>query len=663
SAIGSVGQFTINSNTNQFIKDGQPFRYVSGALHYFKVPAVLWLDRMVKYKMAGLNVIQTYNIKLWFVSYFDSYIEWTFHEPEEGVFRFDGDYDIIKYLQTAHDLGLLINLRTGPYIDAERDLGGLPYWLLSKNPKMKLRTSDPTYLSAVDKWFSLLLPKLAPMLYINGGPVIMVQIENEYGSYNACDFEYVDHLRDFHIKHFGREVQLFTTDGNADYFLKCGKIDGVFATIDFGPGSDIVQSFAAQRAHQQFGPYVNSEYYTGWIDHWEEPHSTVGSAQVANTLDKMLAFNASLNLYPLCGGTSFGFGAGANQGDGGQYIPCITSYDFNAPLTESGDPTQKYFDVRKVIGKYLPLPNGTLPAPAPKMETKPIVMKPVLNIYDIIKSQTPIESTFPMTFEELRVRDGFILYSTNIAFIPSDPAVLTVKGLKDRAQVFVNKVYNSLKSSEKLINKLKYAGTLSRTRNLFTIGLDIEFGSQLDLLVENQGRLCYGNVFGESKFFINLLNNKFVNLKGITSNVTIGPQLLKNWKHYLLFKNWTENVAYIQYYSDIYSSNQLPIKKSSFERIPGFYFSEFVLSDNKDYPLDTFLRLDGWRKGLAFLNGFNLGRYWTVGPQLTLYTPKHLFNAFPKPNKLIVFELENTANDRSVQFVKQSVLNATTPYD
>lgn len=174
--------------------------------------------------------------------------------------------------------------------------GGLPYWLLAKNPSMKLRTSDPSYVKEVDKWFQLLLPMLRPMLYVNGGPIVMVQVENEYGSYYACDYAYVTHLRDLHRKLLGPDVLLFTTDGNGDYFLKCGKTDNVFATIDFGPGSDPVSSFQAQRVHQEYGPNVNSEYYTGWIDHWEQPHSTATSKDVCKTLDLMLALNASVNL-------------------------------------------------------------------------------------------------------------------------------------------------------------------------------------------------------------------------------------------------------------------------------------------------------------------------------------------------------------------------------
>ena len=193
-------------------------------------------------------------------------------------------------------MGLYVILRTGPFIDAERDLGGLPYWLLSKNASMQLRTSDPSYLNEVDKWFSLLLPMLRPMLYQNGGPILMTQVENEYGSYFACDYEYVTHLRDLHHKYLGEDVLLFTTDGNGDYFLKCGKIDNVFSTIDFGPGSDPYSSFKSQRVHQQYGPNVNSEYYTGWIDHWEQPHSTATSSSVCETLDVMLSLNASVNL-------------------------------------------------------------------------------------------------------------------------------------------------------------------------------------------------------------------------------------------------------------------------------------------------------------------------------------------------------------------------------
>ncbi|XP_054167254.1 beta-galactosidase-1-like protein [Oppia nitens] len=609
--------FIIDKTNNQFLKDGQPFRYIAGHIEYFKVPAVLWRDRLTKYKMAGLNAIQIY-------------VEWNSHEPEEGMYHFDGDNDLIGFLKLANELDLLVLVRTGPFIDAERDMGGLPYWLLSKNPNMKLRTSDPSYLVEVDKWYDRLLPMLIPMLYKNGGPVIMVQIENEYGSYFACDFNYLKHLRDLHYKYLGSDVLFYTTDGGEDYYLKCGKIDNVFATVDFGSERDVNESFAAQRSHQPYGPYVNSEYYTGWIDHWEETHSTVTSAAICKGLDQMLALNASVTLYPMHGGTSFGFTAGSNIHKN-RFYPLITSYDFDAPLTESGDPTAKYYDVRNVIGKYLTLPVGTLPKPEPKMQTKPLLMKSTANIYDAIETLVPIESVYPKTFESLRLRQGFILYSTTVTNHTSDPAVLTVNGLRDRAQVFVDK---------------KYAGTLSRTQSLYTLGLDIEFGSQLDIFVENQGRPDYGIEIHESK--------------GITENVTLGSVVLKNWKHYLLFTDWQQYIT--NFITTLSTSLLSETNYTSVDRIPTFFTTEFVLPNDSTLPLDSFLRLDGWRKGLAFLNGFNLGRYWTVGPQLTLYAPRHLFNAYPMTNTLIVFELERSAPNMTVQFVATSVLNATIPF-
>ena len=613
--------FTIDYDKNEFIKDGNPFRYVSGSLHYFRVPSELWADRMSKMRAAGLNALQTY-------------VEWNSHEPEQGKYDFSGDNDLVRFIKLAQKHDLLVLLRVGPYIDAERDMGGFPYWLLSINPQIKLRTSDQSYLAQVEKWFSVLLPKIKPLLYNNGGPIIMVQVENEYGSY-GCDFTYTSYLRDLINKHLDHNVVLYTTDGNGDGFLQCGKIDNVFATVDFGSGTDIVQAFKNQHNHQQFGPSVNSEYYSGWLDHWETPHSVADTKLFCNTLDKLLSLNGSVNIYVVHGGTSFGFTNGANI-DNDKYEACPTSYDYDAPLNEAGDPTPKYYQMRQIISKYLPIPKVPLPQPAPKMQLTPVQMtslnslfsKTIANVLD-----DPVYSVDPLTFEQLKHNHGFVLYSTIINVHPSDPAVLQIPALADRAQVFVNK---------------RYQGTLSRTQDLFELPINAKRGSQLDILVENQGRVCYGADINE--------------LKGITNGVKLGPNNLKNWTHYKLFDNWKATIEYI---GNASAQNEIFTEPN----VPQFYRGTFKLPNDISLPLDTFLRLDGWNKGIAFLNGFNLGRYWpVVGPQITLYAPAHLFKKYPANNTLVLFELERSPYDQSnpttctVQFVNNHVVNGTVPY-
>ncbi|KAF8777681.1 Beta-galactosidase like protein [Argiope bruennichi] len=276
------------------------------------------------------------------------YVEWSHHEPELGVYNFDGDYNLPKFLKTADDLGLLVVFRAGPYIDAERDMGGLPYWLLREHSDMELRSSDPKYIKYVDRWFSVLFPLIEPFLYNNGGPIITLQIENEYGSY-GCDAEYKSYLREFAKKALKNNVVLFTTDGSSSKLLACGKVDEILSTIDFGSGVNVTHNFEMLRWTQTSGPLVNSEFYPGWMDHWGQPHSTATTEAVVKTLTEMLKANASVNIYPFHGGTNFGFAVGSNLGS--TFQPIITSYDFDAPLNEAGDPTSKYYAIRKAIGK------------------------------------------------------------------------------------------------------------------------------------------------------------------------------------------------------------------------------------------------------------------------------------------------------------------------
>ncbi|KAG0725489.1 Beta-galactosidase [Chionoecetes opilio] len=348
--LGQVGQatrephegtqersFSIDYDNNQFLKDGEPFRYVSGSIHYFRTLPSEWRDRLKKMRMAGFNALETY-------------VEWSSHEPEQGTYDFSGINDLPSFLTIAQEEDLVVILRLGPFADAERDMGGLPYWLLNKNPDMRLRSSDPSYLKYVDAWFGdALLPKVKPLLYENGGPIIMMQVANEYGSYPDCDFAYTSHLRDLVRAGVGEGTVLFTTDGNGVGFLKCGKIPEVYATVDFGSGTDVAKSFDTMRLFEPRGPLVNSEYYPGWLDHWGAPHSTVKAEAVAKTLDEMLALNASVNMYMFHGGTSFGFTAGSNMN--GAFQACPTSYDYDAPLSEAGDPTDKYWIVRNVTAK------------------------------------------------------------------------------------------------------------------------------------------------------------------------------------------------------------------------------------------------------------------------------------------------------------------------
>merc|ERR1719317_733475 len=268
----SVPSFTISNNT--FLRNGSPHRYVSGSMHYFRVPQDMWEDRMKKMRLAGLNTLQTY-------------VEWSSHEPAPGQYVFGGGLNISHYIATAQKLGLDVILRPGPFIDAERDFGGLPSWLLKDGDNIKLRTKDKNFMDRVTVWYGRLFKELNEYLFKNGGPIIMVQVENEYGSYGLqtghCDKEYLAMLRDLVLNNVGPDVLLFSTDGAGSDMVMCGKVPNVYATVDFGCGANVEQAFSTQRLFEPSGPLVNSEYYPGWLDHWQSPHAKVGTDCVVTT--------------------------------------------------------------------------------------------------------------------------------------------------------------------------------------------------------------------------------------------------------------------------------------------------------------------------------------------------------------------------------------------
>lgn len=591
--------FTIDYENDCFLKDGETFRYISGSIHYFRVLPSEWRDRLRKLRMAGFNAVQTY-------------VEWASHEPEPDAYNFEGMLDVEEFIRIAQEEDLLVILRLGPYIDAERDMGGLPYWLLRKNKDMRLRTSDPTFLKEVDDWFvNVMFPKVEPLLYANGGPVIMMQVENEYGSYPSCDYAYTAHLRSLYRKAFGDSVLLFTTDGDGVGYLKCGKIQDVFSTIDFGTGVNLEKAFGSQRLFQPRGPLVNSEYYPGWLDHWGEPHSTVDAKKVAQFLDDMLSLNASVNMYMFHGGTSFGFGAGSNLGS--KFLVCPTSYDYDAPLSEAGDPTEKYWMLRNVTQKYLPLPPGDVPPPSPKYSYGKVQMTVLGSVLQLATVLQSVNATWPLTFEELSVSSGLVLYETIIPFRTPDPARLTISDIHDRGYVFVDQ---------------HYVGVVSREASLFDLPLQSLPNQTLSVLVESQGRVCFGPNIND--------------FKGLTTRPTLEDRELKNWRMTPIPVTHTKRLS--SALSNLRKKlEEQPLVHAELRGTPqggmSFYRGSFVIPDEVDHPQDTFLKLNGWRKGIVWVNGFNLGRYWPeVGPQLTLYVPRGILKN--GTNSVLVLEQE-----------------------
>lgn len=565
---------------DQFQLDGQPFRILSGAMHYFRIHPADWEDRLLKLRAMGLNTVETY-------------VAWNLHEPRPGEFHFDGGLDLERYLTLASDLGLKAIVRPGPYICSEWDLGGLPPWLLA-GPGMRVRCAYSPYLVAVDRFFGALLPRLAPLQIIHGGPLIAVQVENEYGSYGN-DKTYLRHLDEL-LRSHGIDVLLFTSDGPNDQMLQFGSLPHIFKTVNFG--SQAVEAFAKLREYQPEGPLMCAEFWNGWFDHWGEAHHIRDPQEAASALEEILNLGASVNLYMFHGGTNFGLMSGANEAPYPNYQATVTSYDDDAPLNEAGDPTPKYFALRDVLSRYTTIPDLPVPGPSPKLALGTVELSQSVDLFEILESLSrPISSATPEPMERLGHNVGFILYRTQVdapgikASLGKAP--LTIYDIHDRAQVF-----------------LKGVPIAVLEREFHQNSVDVEIpssGAQLDILVENMGRVNYGPGLADRK--------------GITDAVLLGQQILYDWKIYPIR---LDNLS------------TLPFAAVQNTSGPAFFRGTFTVTE----PHDTFLALPGWTKGLAWINDFCLGRYWNRGPQKTLYTPAHLLR--PGENELIVFELHGT---------------------
>uniref|UniRef100_A0A8C1ZU88 Galactosidase, beta 1 n=1 Tax=Cyprinus carpio TaxID=7962 RepID=A0A8C1ZU88_CYPCA len=579
--------FSIDYRQNCFLKDGEPFRYISGSIHYSRIPRVYWKDRLLKMYMAGLNAIQTY-------------VPWNFHEPVPGQYDFSGDRDLEHFLQLCRDIGLLVIMRPGPYICAEWDMGGLPSWLLKKKD-IVLRSSDPGYTDIV---------------------------ENEYGSYFACDFNYMRHLSQLFRSHLGEEVVLFTTDGAGVGYLKCGSLQGIYATVDFGPGSNVTAAFKAQRHAEPHGPLVNSEFYTGWLDHWGEKHAVIPTAAVVKSLNEILEMGANVNLYMFIGGTNFGYWNGANS----PYGPQPTSYDYDAPLTEAGDFTEKYFAIREVIKMYKYVPEGLLPPSTPKFAYGQVKMKKVNESLDILSFSGPVKTLYPPTFTEMNQAFGFMLYQTVLPVNCLKPTPLSspLNGVHDRAYISIDGIA---------------AGILERNKAL-TINITGKAGSRVDVLVENMGRINYGREIND--------------FKGLVFNLTLGADVLGNWTVYSLSIDEAVHKGLLSASSGFIStSTSSPPALSP----PAFYAGSFIIPNGiPDLPQDTYIQFPNWRKGQVWINGFNVGRYWpSRGPQVTLFVPAHLLSTSVQ-NNITVLELEASpcsSGSCTVEFTDTPVINGT----
>lgn len=511
-----------------------------------------------------------------------TYVFWNLHEPTKGTYDFSGQLDVAQFVREAQQEGLYVILRPGPYVCSEWDLGGLPSWLLA-DPKMKLRSNQEDFLQPAGKWLKRLGQELAPLQITRGGLILAVQVENEYGSFGS-DKAYISRIRDLLAGAGFDGAILYTADGPSE--LRYGTLPDLPAVANFGPGY-VEQAFSALHKFRPSGPLMSGEYWDGWFDHWGEAHNVTDAKQQAQELDWMLAHGYSLNLYMFEGGTSFGFMAGANYGKA--YEPDTTSYDYDAPLDEAGRPTRKYFLFRDVIlrhsqdARLLPVP-----LPLPMIEIPAFQLTEWASLWKRLGQ--PTESEHPKTMEQVGQAYGYILYRTRV----DGPAqgILTINEVHDHATVFVDG---------------HPVGALDRRLDQSSIPIEIPPGAgALDILVENLGRINFGP---------KLLDDR----KGITQSVTLDGRELKRWKIYPLPMNDPTSLDF----------------STSAATTPAFYKGTFALKRTGD----TFLDVSALGMGVAWVNGHNLGRFWNIGPQQTLYVP----GAWLKKgrNDVIIFDTQN----------------------
>jgi beta-galactosidase len=560
-----------------FRLDGEPFRIISGGLHYYRVHPGQWRDRLRKARLLGLNTV-------------DTYIPWNLHQPRPDRWRWDGGLDLAAFIELAREEGLYVLLRPGPYICGEWEGGGLPSWLLAE-PGIRLRSNDPRYLAAVDGYFDEALPRILPYLGSRGGPVLAVQVENEFGAYGPGADDGAAHLTHLTaaLRERGVDVPLFTCDQPAD--LARGSVPGVLSTVNFGSGA--VRNLAALREHQPEGPLMCAEFWNGWFDRWGGVHVVRAAADAAAELDAMLAAGASVNLYMFHGGTNFGFTNGAN--DKHTYRPTVTSYDYDAPLDEAGEPTAKFAAFREVIARYEPVPDEPLPEPAKKLNLLGVELTeqaPLFTSLDRLGSAVPGDR--PLGMEELGQDFGFVLYERRLD--TAGPALLHAPGVRDRAQFFLDG---------------RPAGVLERENHEHTLAFTVPpGGAVLSVLVENQGRVNYGPGIHDRK--------------GLTGQVTVNGTPLTG--------GWTSRPLPLDDLGDLrHGPAAGPVVG------PVFHRGTFEVAE----PADTYLDLSGWTKGCAWINGFALGRYWSRGPQERLYVPGPVLR--PGSNDVVVLELHAAA--------------------
>ena len=571
----SKNTFTTGERT--FLLNGKPFVVKAAEIHYPRIPRPYWEHRIKMCKALGMNTICLY-------------IFWNLHEQREGVFDFTGQNDVAEFCRLAKKNGMYVIVRPGPYVCAEWEMGGLPWWLLKKKD-IRLREPDPYFMSCVDRFEKHVAEQLAPLTIQRGGPIIMVQVENEYGSYDE-NKAYISQIRDTLRKYWDTESDNTTTPQRTTLF-QCdwssnfdrNGLDDLVWTMNFGTGANIDNQFRRLREFRPNTPLMCSEFWSGWFDKWGARHETRSANEMVAGIDEMLSKGISFSLYMTHGGTSFGHWAGANSPG---IVPTVTSYDYDAPISECGAPTEKYWTLRNTLQKYSDKKLPAVPGKAADIISIPkMTLQNAAPIYMGVDSIA--ESRNVQTFEEMNMGYGSMIYNTDLPET-ANGSVLRING-HDFVQVFVGG---------------KYIGKIDRTKNEHSLQLPAtKKGDKLTMLVEGMGRINFGRAIKD--------------FKGLVDDVTLTADVdgdvltwnLKDWRMRRIADDYqTARRAITTPRNDIALAENTPSKI-------GYYRATFRLKKTGD----TFLNMETWGKGQVYVNGHALGRFWSIGPQQTLYCP------------------------------------------
>lgn len=599
SVTAQPAQGSFEAGKNSFLLDGKPFIIKAAELHYPRIPHQYWDHRIKMSKALGMNTICLY-------------VFWNAHEAEEGKFDFTGQNDLRKFIELCAENDMKVILRPGPYVCAEWEMGGLPWWLL-KNKDIKLRENDPYFLQRVERFEEAVAEQVADLTIQNGGPIIMVQVENEYGAYGA-DKPYMENIRKMLRKNFGDDVTLFQCDWSSNFDVN--GLDGVTWTMNFGTGANVQDQFKRLKELRPDSPKMCSEFWSGWFDKWGANHETRSADAMIQGIDEMLADSISFSLYMAHGGTNWGHWAGANSPG---FAPDVTSYDYDAPINEQGAATPKFWKLRETMKKYSDGKMPSVPKPIKIVEIPEFKFTEVAPLFENLPESKITKEI--KTMEEFDQGFGSILYSTTTPATTSE-TLLTVTDAHDYAQVFVNG---------------EYIGKLDRRLGEKTLMLpQLKDGDRLDILVEAMGRINFGRAIKD--------------FKGINDKVTLTEKHgdrdfvcdLKDWKVYNLPDEYT-------FYSEMAYK---PIDSVDYQgkRVPGVYRATF----NVKNPGDTYLNFETFGKGLVYVNGNGIGRIWEIGPQQTLYMP----GAWLKKgeNEILVFDIIGP-KDAKTKGVKEPVID------